>query len=77
MSSFNNFIELFLDVWQRGIFGINASEIIIGLIIFLFFYVLCLLYAHLNIRYMCTDYAYYKNNENDGKTMNIAYTNHS
>ena len=45
MSSFNDFIELFSDVWQRGIFGINASEIIIGFIIFLLFYVLRRLFA--------------------------------
>ena len=40
MESFNSFFELFIDVWNKGIFGINASEIIIGFIIFLFFYVL-------------------------------------
>ncbi len=40
MESINSFFELFLDVWNKGIFGLNASEIIIGFIIFLFFYVL-------------------------------------
>jgi len=45
MSTINDFIELFLDVWQKGIFGINASEIIIGFIIFLLFYVLRRLFA--------------------------------
>ena len=40
MSSVDNFLDLFADVWVRGIFGINVSEIIIGLIIFLIFYVL-------------------------------------
>ena len=40
MESINSFFELFLDVWNQGIFGVNASEIIIGFIIFLFFYVL-------------------------------------
>tara|TARA_Y100000590_G_scaffold456658_1_gene607687 strand:- start:32 stop:1168 length:1137 start_codon:yes stop_codon:yes gene_type:complete len=45
MTSFNNFIELFLDVWDKGIFGINASEIIVGFIIFLLFYVLRRLFA--------------------------------
>ena len=39
METFNSFFELFLDVWNQGIFGINASEIIIGFIIFLIFYV--------------------------------------
>ena len=40
MESINSFFELFVDVWNKGIFGLNASEIIIGFIIFLFFYVL-------------------------------------
>ena len=45
MEAFNSFSSLFLDVWREGIFGINASEIIIGLLIFLFFYVLRRLFA--------------------------------
>ena len=45
MSSINDFTELFSDVWKTGIFGINASEIIIGFIIFLLFYVLRRLFA--------------------------------
>ena len=45
MSTIRDFNELFLEVWQKGIFGINASEIIIGLIIFLLFYVLRRLFA--------------------------------
>tara|TARA_Y100000590_G_scaffold357743_1_gene412750 strand:+ start:4914 stop:6044 length:1131 start_codon:yes stop_codon:yes gene_type:complete len=45
MTTINNFISLFADVWERGIFGINASEIIIGFIIFLLFYVLRRLFA--------------------------------
>ena len=40
MSSVNEFLDLFSDVWTSGLFGINVSEIIIGLIIFLLFYVL-------------------------------------
>ena len=40
MSSIDNFLDLFADVWVRGIFGINVSEIIIGLIIFFIFYIL-------------------------------------
>ena len=40
MESFNSFIKLFLDVWNNGVFGINATDIIISLIIFLFFYLL-------------------------------------
>ena len=40
MSSVNEFLDLFSDVWISGLFGINVSEIIIGLIIFLIFYVL-------------------------------------
>ena len=40
MSSVNEFLDLFSEVWTSGLFGINVSEIIIGLIIFLMFYVL-------------------------------------
>ena len=45
MQAINSFISLFTEVWQEGIFGINASEIMIGLLIFLFFYVLRRLFA--------------------------------
>ena len=50
MTAINQFIELFKEVWREGIFGINVSEIIIGLIIFLFFYVLRRLFARFLIR---------------------------
>ena len=40
MESFNSFNYLFLDVWNNGIFGINATDIIISLVIFLLFYLL-------------------------------------
>ena len=45
MQAINSFISLFSEVWKEGIFGINASEIMIGLLIFLFFYVLRRLFA--------------------------------
>ena len=45
MNSFNQFLSLFSEVWSEGVFGINVSEIIIGLVIFLFFYVLRRLFA--------------------------------
>ena len=45
MEAFNQFLELFQEIWFQGIFGINVSEIIIGLIIFLIFYVLRRLFA--------------------------------
>ena len=45
MTAINKFFDLFSEVWIQGIFGINVSEIIIGLIIFLFFYVLRRLFA--------------------------------
>ena len=50
MEAFNQFFTLFQEVWFQGIFGINVSEIIIGLIIFLFFYVLRRLFARFIIR---------------------------
>ena len=45
MTAFNQFLSLFQEIWSEGIFGINVSEIIIGLIIFLIFYVLRRLFA--------------------------------
>ena len=45
MEAINRFKELFLEVWAEGVFGLNASEIIIGIIIFLLFYVLRRLFA--------------------------------
>jgi len=45
MKAFNQFLDLFKEIWIKGIFGINVSEIIIGLLIFLFFYVLRRLFA--------------------------------
>ena len=45
MEAFNQFLELFKEIWIRGIFGVNVSEIIICLFIFLFFYVLRRLFA--------------------------------
>ena len=50
MSSVNEFLDLFSDVWTSGLFGINVSEIIIGLIIFLIFYVLRSFFARFVIR---------------------------
>ena len=37
MNVFENFKNLFLEVWQEGVSGINISEIIIALAIFTFF----------------------------------------
>ena len=37
MEVLQNFKNLFFDVWNKGISGINISEIIIALLIFLFF----------------------------------------
>ena len=45
MEAINRFKELFLDVWNQGVFGLNASDIIVGIIIFLIFYVLRRLFA--------------------------------
>ena len=50
MNAFNQFLNLFQDVWLEGVFGINVSEIIIGLIIFLLFYVLRRLFARVLIK---------------------------
>ena len=45
MEAINRFGELFLEVRKEGVFGLNASEIIIGIVIFLIFYVLRRLFA--------------------------------
>ncbi len=45
MEAINRFNKLFLEVWNDGVFGLNASEIIISIIIFLVFYVLRRLFA--------------------------------
>ena len=37
MNVLENFKDLFIDVWNDGISGINISEIIIALVIFVFF----------------------------------------
>ena len=37
MNILENFKDLFLEVWKNGVSGINISEIIIALVIFLFF----------------------------------------
>ena len=37
MQIFDNFKDLFLSVWNRGILGIDIFEILIGLCIFLVF----------------------------------------
>ena len=50
MEAFNQFFTLFKEIWVSGIFGVNVSEIIIGLIIFLVFYVLRRLFARFVIR---------------------------
>ncbi len=40
METFNSFTDLFFDVWNNGVFGINATDIIVSLVIFLIFYLL-------------------------------------
>jgi MscS family membrane protein len=45
MEAINSFNKIFLEVWNLGVLGINASEIIIGILIFLIFYVLRRLFA--------------------------------
>ena len=40
METFNSFTDLFLDVWENGVFGVNATDIIVSLVIFLLFYLL-------------------------------------
>ena len=37
MEVLENFKNLFFDVWNKGISGVNISEIAVALLIFLFF----------------------------------------
>ena len=37
MEIFNNFKELFLSVWNKGILGVDIFQILIGISIFLIF----------------------------------------
>ena len=37
MNVLENFKNLFLDVWEKGVSGVNISEILIALVIFIFF----------------------------------------
>jgi len=39
MDVFKNFINLFLEVWNEGILGIDIFQILIGLGIFLIFFI--------------------------------------
>ena len=38
MDKIEQFTDLFVEVWKNGISGINISEIVIALLIFLFFF---------------------------------------
>ncbi len=40
MESFNSFNNLFFDVWDNGVFGINTTDILVSFVIFLLFYLL-------------------------------------
>jgi len=70
MIAFNQFINLFQEVWLGGIFGINVSEIIIGLIIFLFFYVLRRLFARFIINKLIK-FVLKSNNQLDDTIINV------
>ena len=50
MEAINSFRELFFEVWNQGVFGLNATDIIVGIIIFLIFYILRRLFARFVIR---------------------------
>ena len=44
MELLNNFSEIFLSVWNKGILGVDIFQILIGIGIFLIF-LICLLYT--------------------------------
>ena len=70
MTAINQFLNLFQDVWIEGVFGINVSEIIIGLFIFLFFYVLRRLFARFLISRL-TRLVLKSNNQFDDTIINV------
>ena len=70
MSAINQFIKLFSEIWSKGIFGINVSEIIIALIIFLLFYVLRRLFARFLIGKL-TRFVIKSNNQIDDTIINV------
>ena len=70
MTAINQFLNLFHDVWKEGVFGINVSEIIIGLLIFLFFYVLRRLFARFLIGRL-TRLVLKSNNQFDDTIVNV------
>ena len=37
MELYNNFKSLFVSVWNKGILGVDIIEILIGILIFLYF----------------------------------------
>ena len=54
METFNSFTDLFLDVWNNGVFDINATDIIVSLVIFLLFYLLRRLIARFILNRLST-----------------------
>jgi len=70
MEAFNQFLNLFQEIWLEGFFGINVSEIIIGLMIFLLFYVLRRLFARLLINRL-TKLVLKSNNKLDDTIINV------
>jgi len=44
MNILENFKDLFLEIWQQGIAGVNFTQIGLAIAIFLFFLLLCFLY---------------------------------
>ena len=49
MEAINSF-RTFLKVWNQGVFGLITTDIIVGIIIFLIFYILRRLFARFVIR---------------------------
>ena len=40
MDIFENFVKLFLAVWDKGILGVDIFQIVVGLGIFLVFFII-------------------------------------
>ena len=74
MDVLNNFKNLFLSVWERGILGIDFTQIIIGLGIFLIFLIFRGLISKLIIKKLEIISKQTTNKQIQNATSNIIYS---
>ena len=74
METFNSFTDLFFDVWNNGVFGINATDIIVSLLIFLLFYLLRRLIARFILNRLSRIVSKTSNQIDDAVIEAVSYT---